>query len=119
NVTTERAQLLASVSLNNLGHSVVSWTSYKQDESDSYGVYAREFDANGDPLGNEFLVNTTVVQDQSESSVSLNDAGHYIVVWTSFLQDGSGNGVFAQGYLYPNEAPSADAGGPYMGDEGA
>ena len=46
----------------------------------------------------EFRVNTETYSDQSNSNViSLNNGG-FFVTWTSYNQDGSGNGVYAQRY---------------------
>jgi len=53
---------------------------------------------------NETLVNQQTANDQttsaenrgSQQAVALDGAGNYVVVWTSALQDGSGNGVYAR-----------------------
>ncbi|MGB5676410.1 MAG: DUF2341 domain-containing protein, partial [Gammaproteobacteria bacterium] len=55
------------------------------------------------PIGDETLVNTTTNDAQSISSsvssaIATDAGGDYVVVWTSNLQDGSGNGVYAQLY---------------------
>jgi hypothetical protein len=52
----------------------------------------------GDPLGPEFRVNTYTTSAQSLSSVASDSSGNFVVVWTSFTQDGSNRGVFAQRY---------------------
>ena len=45
------------------------------------GVYARQFDAAGTPLFLPLLVNTTLANDQTNPSVSMDDSGDFIVVW--------------------------------------
>ncbi|HET6467019.1 MAG TPA: cadherin domain-containing protein [Geminicoccaceae bacterium] len=78
------------------GGFVVTWSSYGQDGSD-YGVYARRYDAAGDPLGDEFRVNSHTEGAQQLSSITAVADG-FVVAWTSFGQDGSGDGVYGQRY---------------------
>ncbi|HUQ68484.1 MAG TPA: hypothetical protein VM165_03110, partial [Planctomycetaceae bacterium] len=63
------------------------------------------------PAGAEFQVNTTTVSFQrtnvSASSVALDADGDFVVTWSSFGQDGSGYGIFAQRY---NAAGAAQGG---------
>jgi len=49
----------------------------------------------------EFLVNSTVAGDQKWSSVAMDLDGDYVITWTSYGQDGGGNGPGA-GYLGEN-----------------
>jgi len=46
--------------------------------------------------GAEFQVNTHTSNDQRNAAIAMDKAGNFIVVWSSYLQDGSSNGVFAQ-----------------------
>src|SRR5439155_532917 len=55
------------------------------------GVFARCYTAAGQPLGAEFLVNSTTSGDQSKPRVATDVAGDFIIVWQS-------NGVYAQRY---------------------
>jgi hypothetical protein len=48
------------------------------------------------PVGAEFLVNSFTVGSQGGSSVGVDSEGDFVVVWQSFNQDGSMNGVFGQ-----------------------
>ena len=93
--TTIGAQKLPRVAMDADGDFVVTWTSYGQD-GDGEGVYAQRYNAAGVAQGTEFLVNTTTVNNQSHSSVSMDADGNFVVAWTSYGQDGSDNGVFAQ-----------------------
>jgi len=88
-------QAQPSVSSNASGDFVVVWQSLNQDGS-GYGIFAQRFGSNGAPAGSEFQVNTYTTYDQRYPSVSLSDAGDFVVVWQSAGQDGSGYGVFAQ-----------------------
>ncbi len=44
-------------------------------------VYVRQFDAAGTPLFLPQLVNTSLADDQTNPSVSMDDSGDFIVVW--------------------------------------
>ncbi|MCH8828952.1 MAG: cadherin-like domain-containing protein [Planctomycetes bacterium] len=46
--------------------------------------------------GPEFLVNNNTSLDQKEADVAMNDAGKFVIAWTSEYQDGSGDGIYAQ-----------------------
>jgi hypothetical protein len=48
------------------------------------------------PAGGEFRVNTYTTSLQARPSIATAPAGDFVVVWESFLQDGSEFGVFAQ-----------------------
>ena len=64
------------------GHVVVfvAPTSGGDGDGSGDGVYARIFDTGGNPLGNEFLVNTTTDQDQDEPSVVGLAGGGFVVI---------------------------------------
>ncbi len=97
NTTTTTNQRYSSVAPLNDGGFVVTWSSYLQDGS-NYGIYAQRYDAAGAAVGSELQVNTTTSDEQQYSSVApLNDGG-FVVTWTSFGQDGSNYGVYAQRY---------------------
>lgn len=62
------------------GTYVVTWESSGQDGSGD-GVYARLFNVDGTPIGNEFRINTTLANDQNSSSVAAKPDGGFVVVW--------------------------------------
>ena len=64
--------------------------------SDGYDIIGRLFDASGMPLGNEFQVNSFARGWQRwPIALAVKDGG-FVIVWTSYAQDGAGSGVFAQ-----------------------
>jgi len=96
NTTTANDQADPTVSAVGSGF-WASWTSRNQDGS-GLGVYAQRFSAAGARVGTEFRVNTTVANNQWQPAIApIADSGA-IIVWTSRLQDGSGNGVYAKRY---------------------
>ena len=81
-----------AVAYDALGNFVVVWSSANQvEDGDGYGVYARRFDAGGNALTGEILVNVTKLGDQQFASVASDSDGNFVVTWTT---DGvSGTGV--------------------------
>ena len=55
-------------------------------------------DANGVAVGAKIDVNTELTHDQDNAEVVGLTGGRFVVIWESFLQDGDGNGIYAQRY---------------------
>jgi hypothetical protein len=89
------------------GGYVVAWTSFTQDGSGG-GVYAQRYSAGGVALGTEFQVNTTTLNSQYLPKTAALADGGFVVTWVSFLQDGSGEGVYAQRYAADGSAAGAE-----------
>ncbi|HYB98592.1 MAG TPA: hypothetical protein VEC57_05595 [Candidatus Limnocylindrales bacterium] len=53
-------------------------------DGDSFGVFARAYDANGVPLGQEFQINTIAAGDQHASDVSYVGSGEFIASWWTY-----------------------------------
>ncbi len=77
------------------GHFVVVWASLTQDGSDD-GVFARRFSVQGEANAPEFQVNTYTLANQQHADVACHEDGTFFVVWESFGQDGSDDGIFGQ-----------------------
>ena len=97
NTFTPGLQEIPRVAVDASGNFVVVWDSGGQDGS-STGVFGQRYDSSGSPLGLEFRANTTTANEQSASSVAVNAAGNFVIVWNGDTQDGSGFGVFGQRY---------------------
>jgi hypothetical protein len=107
NTYTTSNQGRPSVAADASGNFVVVWQSAAQDGS-SDGVFGQRYASSGAPLGPEFLVNTLTTGNQTGPAVAADAAGNFVVSWSSFLQDGSNDGVFGQRY---------DAAGSPLGPE--
>jgi hypothetical protein len=81
------------------GDFVVTWMSIGQD-GDAYGIYAQRYDKTGVPAGTEFRVNSYITSNQVNPAVAMDDNGNFVIVWSSFNQDGQNFGIFGQ--LYDN-----------------
>ncbi len=86
------------------GGFVVIWRSYRQDGS-SNGIFARRFDPNCCPAGEEFQVNTTTAGNQTEPAVVMDDAGNFVVTWHGpGVIDPNQEDIFAR-WFDPNGSP--------------
>jgi hypothetical protein len=103
NSFTTRSQRWPSVSVSATGEFIVVWTSEFGDGS-AFAVSARRFDAWGNALGSEFLVNTYTTGYQSGffQQVARDALGNFIVTWEGPAQGGS-TSVFAQRFSATGE----------------
>ena len=88
------------------GGFVATWSSYGEDGNGA-GVISQQFDAAGAKVGAAFQVNTYTTNNQSNSAVAALADGGYVIVWSSWLQDGDGYGTYAQRF----DASGAKVGG--------
>jgi hypothetical protein len=95
NTYTTDVQSYPSVAADASGNFVVVWQSFHQD-GDGYGVFGQRYASSGAPLGPEFRASTHIPSFQGFPSVAADPSGDFVVVWQSFLQDGSYFGVFGQ-----------------------
>ncbi|HET7675491.1 MAG TPA: Ig-like domain-containing protein [Gammaproteobacteria bacterium] len=84
------------VAMDAAGDFVVVWSSY--DAPSDFGVFAQRYQADGTPAGTEFHVNLTTSGKQNEPAVAMDAVGDFVIAWSSYGQDGDGNGVFARRY---------------------
>lgn len=84
-----------SVAMDSDGNSIVVWCSDGQD-GDSGGIYGQRYLSDGNVSGPEFSVNSYVTGDQTQPSVAADSSGNFVVVWSSYGQDGSDWGVYGQ-----------------------
>ncbi|MBC5783734.1 SBBP repeat-containing protein [Ramlibacter sp. USB13] len=106
NATTSDGQMRPAAAMDAAGNFVVVWQSRGQD-GDGYAVVGQRYDAAGNAVGGEFVVNTTSSHDQWHATVAMNAAGSFVVAWEG---EGAGDddGIFARRY---------DASGNALGGE--
>ena len=115
NETESGNEQWARVVSDSSGNFVVTWTS---DHSGSNDVYARRFDSSGSDLGAEFRVNTTMANSQQDSSIAMDAAGNFIVVWEG-NGTGDSNGVFYRRYNADGTAMDATEQRANLSDDGS
>jgi hypothetical protein len=107
NAYTTDFQRNPAVAFDPAGNFIVVWDSAGQDGNDR-GIFGQRYDAAGAPRGGEFQVNTYTTNKQYTPAVALDAVGNFVVVWSSYTQDGSFSGVYGQRY---------DAAGQPLGGE--
>ena len=99
NTTTAGDQSAPAVAMSKYGDFVVTWASYNQDASNTWGIYAQRYTAAGVLQGSEFKVNTTTAGDQVTPAVGIDSNGNILIAWSSFGQDAASTwGIYAQRY---------------------
>lgn len=90
NSYTTGVQGQAAVSSDGLGNFVVVWTSSGSGGTDTseFSVQAQRFDAVGDPLGEEFQVNSHTPNKQLTPTIASDAAGNLVIVWASDSSEG-------------------------------
>jgi len=107
NTTTKDSQTDPAVISLPDGGFLVAWQSRNFGGSEN-DIFAQRFDADSNPLGGEFLLNTTLTDFQEKVDlISLNHGG-FVAVWESDEQDGDDEGVYGQIYNTNGETVNAE-----------
>lgn len=73
----------------------VAWCSWEQDGSDG-GIYLQKFNLNWDSDNPELLVNSYRENYQWLPKMFTTPGGNIVVIWSSWLQDGSREGIYTK-----------------------
>ena len=87
NTQTTYHQTRPDVAVDSNGDFVVVWQSQFDttgDDDDDWSVQGQRFAANGTPRGGQFQVNSYTTYGQTYPTVSMSDAGDFVVVWQSY-----------------------------------
>jgi len=74
----------------------IGWSSDNQNDCPGKCVFARRFDAEGNPDAPEFQINTYTASDQSSLDMATSIGGDFLAVWDSLNQGSPGLSVFGQ-----------------------
>lgn len=97
NVYTSSSQGQTALATASDGRTALVWESKRQ-ERGTFGVYARLFDAVGQPLSHEFHVNTFLPKAQWHPAAAFSEDDTLWFAWESYSQDGSGAGLVARAF---------------------
>jgi len=106
NTHTANDQKSAGIAMGRSGDFIVVWSSYLQDGS-SNGIFARRFDPNCSPLGEEIQINTTTAGNQTEPAVAMDAAAGFVVAWQGPGLTDAGEDIFLRRFD-PNGLPLGD-----------
>jgi hypothetical protein len=95
NTYTTSRQYQPSVAADASGNFVVVWSGVQGAVDDIFG---QRYLGSGAPLGGEFRVNTYLTSQQYRPAVAADSSGDFVVVWSSYTQDGLSGGIFGQRY---------------------
>jgi hypothetical protein len=96
NTTTQNAQSEPAVAAARDGEFVIAWSGCCEYAGLGGGIMAQKFDSNGVRKGSEFVVNSYTTGSQTQPAAAAISASRFVVVWNSFGQDGSLDGVFGR-----------------------
>jgi Ca2+-binding RTX toxin-like protein len=84
------------------GGFVVTWVSQHQDGYYGWGIFGQRYSNEGEPVGEEFQVNTYARDGQESPAITALADGGFVVTWASSGppdgNDRSGYGIYAQRY---------------------
>ena len=100
NQTTAYSQAKPTVKIFPNGNIIIIWESWKQDIAtpSGYGIFSRIFDEEGNPITDEFQINTYTNDYQWFGDVEVFDDNSFVVVWCSWEQDGFDGGIYLRLY---------------------
>lgn len=103
NSYTTSAQQSPAVSVGPEGDFLVVWYSSGSSNGDSSSgsIQGQRYASNGDPLGEQFLVNSVTAGNQSDPEVAMDSEGDFVIVWSgkgSLGDDTAGSTVQGQRY---------------------
>ncbi|KAJ3437472.1 hypothetical protein M0812_16635 [Anaeramoeba flamelloides] len=120
--TDQRSPSIASIGCNQEKF-VITWQN-EQEQGDMIGIFAQVFNStDGSKIGIEFLVNADTLQEQRIPSIASIGRGSsldntmqiceeenekFVITWENYGQDGSGWGIFGQGFSSANHTKIDD-----------
>lgn len=109
NSTAAASQTRPAVTMLDDGRFVATWQSYDGGDGDPTCIRGRLFEADGDAIGADFIVNTTSTAAQITPVIRTLADGRFMVVWASDdTGDGNGGCVRARIFEADGTASSAD-----------
>ncbi len=114
NTHSDYVQSRPEVTALEFGGWVVTWQSSGQDFGYSEGIYQQAYSADGAPIGEETLVNSTVYFNQKNPTIVALEDGGWLVIWQS--QNESGTNSFTRGHSNIIAQRYDASGGPLGGE---
>jgi Matrixin len=89
-------QVDPSVAFDGKGNFVVTWSGNStSNEYYNWGIYARRYDAQGNPLGSVFEVNVYPTGEQKFSAIGMDAEGNFVISWKG-QDENYQQGIYAQ-----------------------
>jgi S-layer family protein len=111
NSYTTNSQRAPDVLIQPNGDFIVAWAGENAGlDTDAYGIIGQRYDVLGAPVGGEFRVNTFTPSYQFRPILASDAKSNFVVVWSSYTQDGDYYGMFGQRFA----ADGSPRGGEFM-----
>jgi hypothetical protein len=104
NTHTENQQKDPDAAVLDGGNVVVVWESWYQERDDGYEVYARLFDAAGNPVTGEIRLNDDTNDYQRDAAVAATPGGGFVGAWLSWDVEVAGYRIHARQFDESGEA---------------
>jgi len=91
------------------GNYVVVWQDASGQDGSGYGVFGRVYDANDNPLGDQFQISTTSYSTQSQPKVIALAGGGFTVAWSGAYQISPGSDYDVVGRQFDNSGAPVGA----------
>ena len=111
NTYTTDGQGFADVDMNDQGQFVAVWYGNTSEGGSGYPIFGRVFGSDGNPVGNDFVVNADTASYAGGPAVAVGPTGDFVVTWHSFdptLGDPVPGGIAARRYA-SDGSPVGDA----------
>jgi len=105
NTTVLNDQSSPRVATNAAGNYVVTWEN--SDQNGDWNVYARSFNADGSPVGNDIQINSaaiSVLTSGTVPAVGIDTAGNFIVGWETYDTASNNEDVYARRFNFSGAA---------------
>jgi Ca2+-binding RTX toxin-like protein len=108
NTTTVGSQWQPDVAMAADGSFVVVWQNHGNSDGQA-DIFARRYNAAGQPLSGEFQVNVFTTSDQINPKIAMAPDGRFVVIWEdTFGLDTDASGIFGRFYLANGTAVGGD-----------
>jgi S-layer family protein len=108
NAYTTGSPTFADLAVEANGGFVAVWEDGNGRDGDGLGIFGQRYDASGNRLGSDFLVNSYTSFFQFSPSVSASPAGGFVVAWTGEREDGSFMGAIGRRFDAAGNAVGGD-----------
>ncbi|MBB4041073.1 Ca2+-binding RTX toxin-like protein [Microvirga flocculans] len=97
NTTTSSAQEAPKVKVLSDGRFIVAWEDFSRtgNDTDGYALRAQVFNIDGSKSGDEFLVNTSTTEYQTEATITALPGGRFVIAWSDYSQSGGDTSDYA------------------------
>ena len=97
NTTTQYSQSRPVVKYFDDGRFIIVWESWNESEK-GYNLFGKIYDADGNVIKDEFMINTYTDNYQWFSDISIASDNTFDVVWCSWEQDGYDGGIYLRSF---------------------